>query len=96
MTKEKFERELHKAANEIMIEKNSAEIIKSFKESEIAENQRRIKLSLLNVDKIKKHELLATVAKSQANKCNSFHKVGSIRISKYCLGRATDPSVQGW
>ena len=25
MTKEKFERELHKAANEIMIEKNSAE-----------------------------------------------------------------------
>lgn len=37
-----------------LIEKNSAEIIKSFKESEIAENQRRIKLSLLNVDKIKK------------------------------------------
>jgi hypothetical protein len=37
-----------------LIEKHSAEIIKSIKESEIAENQRRIKISLLNVDKIKK------------------------------------------
>ena len=37
-----------------LIEKHSPEIIKSIKDSEIVENQRRIKLSLLNVDKIKK------------------------------------------